>query len=232
MGREANRLHPDDADKADKVHRESVAISHQAIRRLPYYHKYLKNLNLADEATVSAASMATDLRLYEVLVRKDLAAVSRTSGKPRVGFRVGDLIADIEHVLGFDNHDIAVLVGVGHLGKALLFYRGFEEYGLEIVAAFDCAKALQGKKIDGREVFPLGKMPNLCRRLRVRIGIVAVPQESAQEVCDLLVESGIRAIWNFAPTHLSVPEGILVQSENMAASLAILSKHLAEGAQP
>ena len=227
-----NKQHTDGADETGRAHKEPIAISHQAIRRLPYYHKYLKNLNLPAEATISAATIAADLKLYEVLVRKDLAAVSSTSGKPRVGFRTGDLIADIEHVLGYDNHDIAVLVGVGHLGKALLFYHGFEEYGLEIVAAFDCAKALQGKKIDGREVFPLEKMPNLCRRLGVKIGIVAVPQESAQEVCDLLVESGIRAIWNFAPTHLSVPEGILVQSENMAASLAILSKHLSEGARP
>lgn len=229
MEQDDEKRHPVELDHAA---REPIAISHQAIRRLPYYHKYLKNLNAPDDATVSAATIASDLRLYEVLVRKDLAAVSRTSGKPRVGFRVGDLIADIEHVLGYDNHDIAVLVGVGHLGKALLCYRGFEEYGLEIVAAFDCARTVQGKKVDGREVFPLEKLPNLCRRLGVKIGIVTVPQESAQEVCDLLVESGIRAIWNFAPTHLRVPPDILVQSENMAASLAILSKHLSEEARP
>ena len=232
MERDGKKRCPDEAEGMDSAVREPIVISHQAIRRLPYYHKYLKNMNASDDATVSASAIASDLRLYEVLVRKDLAAVSRASGKPRVGFRVGDLIADIEHVLGYDNHDIAVLVGVGHLGKALLSYQGFEEYGLEIVAAFDTVKALQGKKVGGREVFPLEKLPNLCRRLGVKIGIVTVPLESAQGVCDLLIDSGIRAIWNFAPTHLHVPAEILVQSENMAASLAILSQHLSQGARP
>ena len=217
------------SDKEPKNKKEPVAISRQAIRRFPYYLEYLKKVDVDDDARISASTMASDLRLYEVLVRKDLAAVSRIAGKPRVGFKVRELIEDIEHFMGYDNLDIAVLVGAGHLGQALLSYRGFKECGLDIVAAFDASRKLHGKAIGGREVFPLDKMRNLCRRLGVKIGIITVPQDAAQQVCDEMVVSGIRAIWNFAPVHLDVPDGILVQQENMAASLAVLSKHLASG---
>ena len=205
---------------------EPVIMSHQAIKRFPYYLKYLKQLNPEDGDRVSASTMAADLRLYEVLVRKDLAAVSSIAGKPRVGFIVKDLITDIENFLGYNNQDMAVLVGAGHLGKALLSYSGFSEYGLEIVAAFDCDRSLHGEHVGGREIFPMDKMDNLCARLNVRIGIIAVPWSCAQEVCDLMIKSGITAVWNFAPVHLNVPDNILVQNENMAVSLAILSKHL------
>lgn len=217
-------------DKDPKREKQPVVISHQAIRRFPYYLEYLKKLKKRDpdeNARVSASSMASDLRLYEVLVRKDLAAVSRVAGKPRVGFNVLELIEDIEHFLGYDNLDIAALAGVGNLGHALLSYRGFKEYGLDIAAAFDTNASLHGKAVGDCEVFPMEKMRNLCRRLGIKIGIIAVPHNAAQEVCDLMIESGIKAVWNFAPMHLDVPEGILVQNENMAASLAVLSKYLA-----
>ena len=205
---------------------EPVVMSHQAIKRFPYYLKYLKQLNPEGGERVSASTMAADLKLYEVLVRKDLAAVSSIAGKPRVGFVVKDLIADIEDFLGYNNKDMAVLVGAGHLGKALLSYSGFDEYGLEIVAAFDCDRSVHGEHVGGREIFPMDKMDNLCARLNVRIGIISVPWSSAQAVCDLMIKSGIIAVWNFAPVHLNVPDNILVQNENMAVSLAILSKHL------
>ena len=203
-----------------------IVMSHQAIKRFPYYLKYLKQLNPKDGDRVSASTIAADLRLYEVLVRKDFAAVSSIAGKPRVGFVVKDLIADIENFLGYNNQDVAVLVGAGHLGKALLSYRGFDEYGIEIVAAFDCDRSLHGEQVGGREIFPMNKMDNLCARLNVRIGIITVPWSFAQDVCDLMIKSGIIAVWNFAPVHLNVPNDILVQNENMAVSLAILSKHL------
>lgn len=214
-------------DQEPKREKERVALSHQAIKRFPYYLEYLKRKDAGESATISASSIASDLSLYEVLVRKDLAAVSRIAGKPRIGFKVKELIEDIEHFLGYDNLDIAALVGVGHLGQALLAYQGFDAYGLNIAAAFDSNSSLHGKEIDGHKVFPMEKMRNLCRRLGIKIGIVTVPPHSAQQVCDQLVASGIKAVWNFAPVHLDVPAGILVQNENMAESLAVLSKHLA-----
>jgi redox-sensing transcriptional repressor len=209
----------------DKV---TQLMSRQAIRRLPHYLKYLKNLDTASSERISASVMAADLRLYEGLVRKDLAFVSSVSGKPRVGFKVDDLISGIEHFLGHDMPNRAVLAGAGHLGKALLCYRGFESYKLEIVAAFDIAEKLIGCEICGKEVFPLSKARDLCPRLNVRIGIITAPAAVAQEVCDVLVDAGVLAVWNFAPAQLSVPRGILVQNENMAESLAILSNHLME----
>jgi redox-sensing transcriptional repressor len=203
-------------------------MSRQAIRRLPHYLKYLKNLDTASNDHISASLMAADLQLYEGLVRKDIAAVSSVSGKPRVGFKVDDLISDIEYFLGYDMPNRAVLAGAGHLGKALLCYRGFESYSLEIVAAFDIAEKLIGRQICGKEVFPLQKACDLCPRLNVQIAIITAPAAVAQEVCDIFVGAGIMAVWNFAPVQLSVPRGILVQNENMAESLAILSNHLME----
>jgi len=120
------------------------------------------------------------------------------------------------------------LVGAGSLGKALLSYSGFENYGLNIVAAFDIDKEKVRTRINDKEVLPVEEMENICRRLNIHIGIITVPAQYAQDVCDKLIASGILAIWNFAPVHLSTPEGILVRNENMAASLAILSHHLQE----
>ena len=120
----------------------------------------------------------------------------------------------------------SVLVGVGSLGRALLGYGGFAECGLNIVAAFDANPALAGKTVSGKRVFPMEKLRDMCSRMGVHIGIITVPAGAAQGVCDALVSAGVLAIWNFAPVHLQVPADILVQSENMAASLALLSNHL------
>jgi redox-sensing transcriptional repressor len=203
-------------------------VSKQAIGRFPYYLKFLSELHANRQEYVSASMIASSLRLYEVQVRKDLAAVSRRAGKPGVGFPVARLIDDIKRALHYDSRNRALLVGAGHLGKALLSYRGFDDYGLEIVAAFDTDASLHGSEVSGKTIFPLERLEELRESLGVKIGIIAVPSGAAGRVCDLLVASGILAIWNFAPTYLSVPEHVLVQNENMAASLALLSKHLAE----
>lgn len=201
------------------------SVSRQTLQRLPDYLNCLKSLYKKGTVTVSAKTIADILDLGEIQVRKDLASVS-TGGKPKIGYVTLDLIKDLEDFLGYhDSHD-AVLVGAGKLGKALLSYEGFKEYGLNIVAAFD-AKGT-GDSEDGSEskILPVESLSDLCRRLQIRIGIITVPASAAQEICDLLVQSGVLAIWNFAPTHLNVPENILVKNENMAASLAVLSQHL------
>jgi redox-sensing transcriptional repressor len=203
-----------------------LTLSQQAIRRLPYYLKYLKNLDCDGNKHISAAAIAAYLKFYEGLVRKDLAFVSSVSGKPRIGFKVDELIADIEHFLGYDCVDRAILVGAGHLGKALMCYKGFGDYGLEIVAAFDVDKDLIGKNVNGKEIFPLDRLGALRQALNARIGIITVPAHAAQEVCGLLTGSGVMAVWNFAPAHLNVPDNILIQNENMAESLAVLTKYL------
>jgi redox-sensing transcriptional repressor len=194
------------------------------LQRLPGYLNYLRDKRREGAEYISASAMAMDMGLNPVQVRKDLSAVS-ASGRPKTGFSLGTLIADLEEFLGYNNARDAVLVGVGQLGRTLLSYGGFSNYGLNLIAAFDVHPALLE---DGREVYPMEQLGSLCRRLKVRLGIITVPAQAAQAVCDQLVASGIMAIWNFAPVHLSAPDDVIVQNEDIAASLAVLSTRLEE----
>ena len=160
----------------------------------------------------------------EVQVRKDLAIVS-DGGRPTIGYLRESLITDIEQFLGYDNTTDAVLIGAGKLGLALMGYSGFEEYGLNIHAAFDTSPTLE-KTEDGQPIYHISKLEHFCKVHKVLMGIITVPAAHAQEVADRLIACGVKAIWNFAPVHLDVPEHILVQNENMATSLAVLSVHL------
>ena len=200
-------------------------ISVQTLQRMPTYLNYLNALPDDAGPYVSAKSIAEALGLGEIQVRKDLASVS-DGGKPKLGYRVTELRRDIALFLGYDNVKDAVLVGAGRLGKALLSYVGFQNYGLNIVAAFDASLSAPITDVSGKQILPMGDMKALCEREKIRIGIITVPAPAAQEVCDRLVDCGVLAIWNFAPSHLTVPKGVMVRSENMAASLALLSKHL------
>jgi len=202
-------------------------ISQQTLQRLPIYLGYLKSLMPELPVNISAGSIAQALGYGEVRVRKDLAAVSM-GGRPKLGFVTAELMIDIKRYLGCDNIDSAVLVGAGKLGKALLSYKGFLEYGLEIVTAFDADPKVAGKCVNGKPILPSDCLEDFCTKESIRIGIIAVPSDRAQSVCDRLIAAGVLAVWNFAPVHLKVSEPVLVQNENLAASLAILSKHLVE----
>ena len=200
-------------------------ISKHTLQRLPMYLSYIKGLPEDAPKNISATTIAEALQHNDIQVRKKIASVS-SSGKPKVGYNVKDLIAELEAFLGYNDIDNAVIVGAGSLGKALLNYSGFKAYGLNIIAAFDLCE--EPTEFQGKTVFPIAQLASFCRKVNIHIGIITVPASSAQEICDLLVNSGIRAIWNFAPVHLVVPDGILVQNENMASSLALLSNHLRE----
>lgn len=203
-------------------------ISRKTLERLPVYHHYLECRDAEGVINISAPAIALDLQLNEVQVRKDIAMVARSAGKPKTGYVVKDLVEDMEEFLGYHNTNQAVLVGAGSLGSALLSYRGFEQYGVEIVMAFDADESRTGKKVGDKMILPMEKLENLCQRLNIHIGIITVPAQAAQAVCDRLVAGGVKAVWNFAPTHLTVPDHVLVQNENMAVSLAALSKYLYE----
>lgn len=205
-----------------KAEQMNGTISRQALRRLPFYLDYLKKKQADGVRNISATTVANELKLNEVQVRKDLASVSVTGGKPKTGYVAEELIRDLESFLGYDNTKEAVIAGAGKLGQALLSYKEFDRYGLNIVAAFDTDESI----IDSNRILPADKMADICSRLKVHIGIICVPPECAQSVCDKMVASGILAIWNFAPVHLSVPTGVIVQYENLAASLAVLSQNL------
>lgn len=203
-----------------------ITISTQALERMPYYLQYLRQLEKEGITVIASPAIAADLTLNEVQVRKDLAAVSTSKGKPKAGFMIQDLIFNMENLLGYHNVKDAVLVGAGSLGKALLSYKGFDSSGMHIVAAFDNDETIIGSEICGKKVLSVDKLSGMCRRLNIHIGIIAVPEDKAQTVCDQLVAGGILAVWNFAPIHLSTHSDIMVRNENMAASLAMLSKHL------
>lgn len=203
------------------IHKE---ISKSVLKRLPVYLAYLKSLPMDAPKYISATSIATALGMGDVQVRKDLALVS-DGGRPKVGYSRENLMEDLEQFLGYDNANHSVLVGAGKLGMALLGYSGFAEYGLNILAGFDAAPAAERTE-NGKPILPMEKLESYCKANKVRMGIIAVPAACAQQVCDLLIACGIKAIWNFAPTHLEVPQHILVQNENMATSLAVLSMHL------
>ena len=202
---------------------ESKSVSKTLLRRLPLYLSHLKSLP-EHTANISATALARALGLGDVLVRKDLAKVS-SGGRRKTGYLRENLIRDIEDYLDINSTTAAVIVGAGKLGCALLDYSGFENSGLELMAAFDIQPEAQ-KTQGGKPIYPLEKLEDFCRDNGVRIGIITVPADHAQRIADRLVGCGIRGIWNFAPVQLDVPENVTVQSENLAISLTALRMQL------
>lgn len=198
------------------------------LKRLPLYHRFLKEAQGCGRETVSCTDIGSDLKLDPTQVRKDLETAG-INGRPRIGYGVAKVIDGIEEFLGWKKLNEAFLVGAGSMGSALLGYRKFEECGLKIVAAFDVDPEKVGRKIHGKHVLPLEKLGQLARRMEILIGIITVPAPEAQGAADLLVSGGIRAIWNFAPIQLRVPSDIIVRNEDLYCSLAALSQKLAAG---
>ena len=203
---------------------EKSSITKATLGRLPHYLQFLRELSVDDVPYISATVIAKKLSLGEVQVRKDLSAVSG-AGKPKVGYKTADLIKTLEAYLGQGDMTNAVLVGAGKLGKALLEFDDFEDYGVKIIAAFDCNEtAIRYNR--SIEILPMNDFDEYCKQNNVRIGIITVGTGSAQNVCDKMIESGITAIWNFAPCNLEVPDGILLKQERLALSLAYLNNKL------
>ncbi|MBN8218739.1 MAG: redox-sensing transcriptional repressor Rex [Spirochaetes bacterium] len=198
-----------------------------SLRRLPLYYQYLKSLSEKGAQNISSQTIGTDLNLDPTQVRKDLA-LTGVEGKPKVGYEISHLIREIAQFLGWNNVNSAFLVGAGHLGSALLGYPQFSSHGLSIVAGFDTDPMKIGKEIYGKMIMPLERLPDLSRRMSIHIGIITVPAHVAQGVAELMLQGGIKAIWNFSPTTLKVPEGVIVQNEELYYSLAALSHRLAQ----
>ena len=201
------------------------SIPRATLGRLPQYLRYLKSLPVEKGATISATTIAKALSLGEVQVRKDLASVSG-AGKPKIGYERKKLICDLERHLGHGRLTYAVLVGAGKIGRALLNYDGFEEFGVKIIAGFDCNEDALRADGSAKPILPMSDLESFCSENHVKIGIITVGKEAAQEVCDALVEGGIEAIWNFAPCAVKLPEGVLLHQENLALSLAHLNNQI------
>ena len=206
---------------------ERSNVTKATLGRLPQYLQFLNGLPPGQYDHISATTIARMLSLGEVQVRKDLAAVSGL-GKPKVGYRTSELIKDLEDALGCKKLTPAILVGAGKLGRALLDYNGFEEYGVQITAAFDCNEQVLRMNKTSKEILPISSLKKYCSENGIRIGIITVGSGSAQDVCDQMLEAGITAIWNFAPCQLKVPDNVLVKQENLALSLAHLNSQISK----
>lgn len=193
-----------------------------SIRRFPSYLRILMQSREMGIKNISATQLASELGLTSIQVRKDLAS-SGIEGKPKIGFSVEELIVAITHSLGWDNSTEALIVGAGNLGSAIAAYNGFSAYGLKIVAVFDKDPRKIGTRIGGLEVLPVDTINQYIKSNRVTIAVIAVPANQAQATADMLVKCGIRGIWNFAPKNLKVPEDVVMQRTDLAASFAVLS---------
>ena len=205
---------------------EKKEISKATIGRMPLYLRFLQEENSKGAQYISSTVIAQNISVSSVLVRKDLALVSSEAGRPKLGFAISRLIVDIEKFLGYDNISDAIIVGAGGLGRAFLGYEGFKSNGLNIVAAFDVSPKLIGTRVAEKEILPLSALEDFVKAYNVKIGIITVPKSAAQDVLNKMVGAGIKGIWNFAPAPLRVPKDVVIKTEDLAASLAILAGKL------
>ncbi len=201
-----------------------------SVQRLPSYLRLLKEIQARGENVVSCTRIADEFGQLSVQVRKDLA-ITGVSGRPKVGYRIDELIAAIERFLGWDVKTNAFLVGVGNLGSAILNYAGFVEHGLKIVGVFDANPNLFGKVINERTIRPFATIVERATELKkkginVDMGVVTVPARAAQDVADRLVQIGVRAIWNYAPAQLELPENVVCENVKLSESFAVLTNRL------
>lgn len=201
------------------------SISTQTIRRLPQYLRVFYRLHGYGRELVSSTVLAQETHLLPIVVKKDLQSVGAPS-KLRAGFKVAGTIKVIEQFLGWNNLNKAFLVGVGHLGAALLGFDGFKNHGLEIVAAFDTAPEKVGQTVHGVPVYHTAQLASVIAQENLKIAVLTVPASAAQGITETLLAAGIKAIWNFAPLHLSVPSHVIVQQEDISSGLAELCAKL------
>ena len=204
-------------------------ISKATIARMPLYLHFLQEEKSKGAQYISSSVIAQNIAVSSVLVRKDLALVSSQAGRPRLGFEIHRLIVDIEKFLGYDTLSDAIVVGAGGLGRAFLGYEGFKSNGLNIVAAFDVSEKLIGTEVSGKRILPLAEMESFVKEHNIKLGIITVPKTAAQEVLNKMVGAGIQAVWNFAPAPLRAPKEIVLKTEDLAASLAMLAGKLYKG---
>ena len=206
-------------------HAEPKGAPLPSVRRLPIYLHLLMLMKDQGRDIVSCTHIANELKADPTQVRKDLA-ITGIIGKPKVGYDINELIASIQGFLGWNNTTDAFLVGVGSMGTALLGHKDFANLGLNLVAAFDVNPTIIGHTVHGRKVFPLSRLVDLASRMHIHIGVMTVPPSVAQDVANMMVKSGILAIWNFTSTQIEVPPGVIVERADLTSSLAALTSRL------
>jgi redox-sensing transcriptional repressor len=197
-------------------------VPNPAVRRLSLYLRQLETFSQKGRRTVSSKQLGASLNLTDAQVRKDLAYFGQF-GHPGIGYRVDELIAQVKHILGTDKLSNVLLVGAGNLGRALSAYHGFDAKGFRLVAVFDNDSAKVGQKHGDFSVQPMSQLQEVVAKLNIRLGIIAVPADVAQEVADQLIAAGIRGLLNFAPVSLHVPADVAINAVDLAVQLEQLS---------
>jgi redox-sensing transcriptional repressor len=195
------------------------------LERLATYLRYLIDLELNNVETISSAAVEDETGVNAAQFRKDLSYFGEF-GKPGVGYNVLDLQNRIARILKIDKEQRVLLVGAGNLGSALVGYPGLQEHKFNLVAVFDNNYAKIGRKLWDLEIMDVGRLKDVNSKLHARIAIVAVPRPAAQGVADSLIDADVRAILNFAPTVLRVPDHVVVRNVSFVQELAVLSYHL------
>ena len=203
-------------------------IPEMTIRRLSVYARCLLQLEEDGVKTISSQELAERFNLNSAQVRKDLAHFGEF-GVRGIGYYVSGLKAELQKILGLDREWHVALVGFGNLGSALFNYKGFAKAGFRISAIFDDDPQKIGRTVDGVPVLPLSDLGREAKARNLQIGIIAVPAESAQQVMDAMVASGIKAILNFAPSRLKVVKDVRLKNVDLSIELETLSFYLAQG---
>jgi len=198
------------------------SIPNPAVRRLSLYLRQLESFKRKDRRTISSKQLGESLGLTDAQVRKDLAYFGQF-GHPGIGYRVEDLITQVKHILGTDKIWNVLLVGAGNLGRALLAYNGFQAKGFRLAAVFDNDPAKIGQKLGPFTIQNLSELQTTIEKQSIRLAILAVPADSAQDLADQLVNAGIKGLLNFAPTSLTVPPSIALNAVDLAVQLEQLS---------
>lgn len=207
------------------IRKEADKVPEPTLRRLPWYLSNIKLMKEKGEQYVSSTQISKEINIDASQIAKDLSYVN-ISGRTRVGYNIDALIEVLEGFLGFTDMHKAFLFGVGSLGAALLQDSGLHHFGLEIVAAFDVNPQLVGKDLNGIPIFHSDDFEVKMKEYDVNIGVLTVPINIAQEITDKMVEGGIKAVWNFTPFRIRVPENIVVQNTSLYAHLAVMFNRL------
>jgi len=203
-------------------------IPRPTVKRLSLYLRELESQLAQESHTISSKRLGEALALTDAQVRKDLAFFGQF-GHPGIGYRTKELIGQLRTILGTDRQWNAAVVGAGNIGRALMAYDKFRRNGFDIVAVFDANAAIVGQQIAGHKVRPMDDLPKLVAERAIKIGIVAVPAEAAQEVTESLIEAGVLGILNFTPKRLDVGDAVSVVSVDFSVALEQLAFQVSLG---
>lgn len=202
-------------------------VSDAVVRRLPMYYRHLKELEREGVERISSKELGNRMKLTASQIRQDINCFGGF-GQQGYGYHVPELRWHIGEILGLEKHYEVVVVGAGNIGRAVANYDGFAKEGFFVRALFDNAVNLIGEKVGEIPVLSVSELPEWAGSHRVDIAVLTVPASEAQKTAEFIVSCGIKAIWNFAPVDLNLPEGIMANHVHLSDSLHILTYRMNE----